>query len=318
VRRGITVIEMYQDDKATPVFHHLKYSRMSLEIKFSAYFTPPTSEVDLLSTIISSRNDLLRRSKYEVSPYSLVFGVIQLSLLHSRTTVDAETNTVDRTSANLRKSPSDLTDRSIKNVTTKVISSVDKVVGETNSLYFLKSAVKILDFKKRKYSMLLQDEENEDSSGDDEEDSDSEECEEYEEYMSDSRLITALDNLPQRNIADSSDDIENVLGIFDVVKEMVSEKKSRSSNFKSASLTADILSENSYYSQLTGRTLLRWYKVKDKQSEKPGRKINENFEAEVWGKLMLCIFEKSNENVSATAVYTIQLNRMSCSFLNEI
>ena len=70
MRRGITIIEIYQEDKVFPVFHHLKYSRMSLEIKFSAYFTPPVSEADLLSTIISSRNDLLRRSKYEVSPYS--------------------------------------------------------------------------------------------------------------------------------------------------------------------------------------------------------------------------------------------------------
>ena len=59
-----------------------------------------------------------------------------------------------------------------------------------------------------------------------------------------------------------------------MVKEMVSETKTSGINFKSASLTADTLSEDSYYSQLTGRTLLRWYEVKDKQSEKPGRKIN--------------------------------------------
>ena len=200
----------------------------------------------------------------------------------------------------MRKSPSDLTERSIKYVTTKVISSVDKVVGEKNSLYFLKSAVKILDFKKRKYSMLLQDDEKEDNSGDDEEDSGSEECDEYEAYRSDNRLIAALDKLPQKNIVYCSNDIEKILGVFYVVKEMVSEKKTRSINFKSASLTADILSEDSYYSQLTGRTVLRWYEVKDKQFEKPGRKINEKFESEVWGKLMLCIFEKSNENVSAT------------------
>ena len=32
VRNGISVIEMYQGDKAVPVYHHLKYSRMSLDI----------------------------------------------------------------------------------------------------------------------------------------------------------------------------------------------------------------------------------------------------------------------------------------------
>ena len=48
VRRGISIIEMYQKDKFIPVCHHLKYLRVRLDIKFSAYYTPPTSEVDLL------------------------------------------------------------------------------------------------------------------------------------------------------------------------------------------------------------------------------------------------------------------------------
>ena len=147
---------------------------------------------------------------------------------------------------------------------------------------------------------MLQDEEKQNSGGDGEEESDTQECDEYQEYRSDNRLTTALDKLPQKYIVYNSDDVENILGIFDVVKEMVSEKTTRSVDYKSASLTADILSENPHYSQLKGRTLLRWYEVKDKPSEKPGRKINEEFEAEVWGKLMLCIFEKSSENVSAT------------------
>ena len=41
--------------------------------------------------------------------------------------------------------------------------------------------------------------------------------------------------------------------------------------------------------------------MKDKESEKPGRKINKKIESEVWGKLMLCIFEKANEDVSVIA-----------------
>ena len=73
------------------------------------------------------------------------------------------------------------------------------------------------------------------------------------------------------------------MGVFDVVKEMVSETKTRSINFKSASLTADILSEDSYYSQLTGRTLLRWYEVKNKHSEKPVRKTNEKLNQKFGG-----------------------------------
>ena len=198
-RRGIFVIDVYREDKAVPIFHHLKHSRTSLDVKFSSYFTPSISEEDLLSTIISLRNELLKRNKFEVSPYSspsLVFGVIQLSMLQNQTTtVDVETNTVERTPAKMRESPSDLTDRSIKNVTLKVITSVDGVVGEKNSLYFLKSAVKILDYRKRKHAVLLEDEQDHRGEEDDE-DSDSQECDEYEAYMSDKRLRTALDKIP--------------------------------------------------------------------------------------------------------------------------
>ena len=168
-RRGILIIKMYQEEKAVPSYHHLKQSRMSIEIKFSSYFTPHLSEADLLNDIILLRNDLLKRNKYEASRYSCpssVFGNIELSKQQSRTTVEVGTNTKDTVSANLRKSPSDLTDRSIKNVTTKVITSVEGVVGERNSLYFLRSAVKILDFKKRKREVLEQDEIEQDSSGD--------------------------------------------------------------------------------------------------------------------------------------------------------
>jgi hypothetical protein len=120
-RRGISIIEMFQEDRQVPAFHFFKHSRTSLDVKFLSYFTPSISEEDLLSSIISTRNDLLKRNKFEVSPYSspsLVFGVIQLSILQNQTAVvDVGTNTVDRTPAKLRKSPSNLTDRSIKNVT---------------------------------------------------------------------------------------------------------------------------------------------------------------------------------------------------------
>ena len=55
--------------------------------------------------------------------------------------------------------------------------------------------------------------------------------------------------------------------------------------------------------------MLMWYKTRNNECDKPGRKVDENFEAEVWGKLILCIFEKSNENVSC--MYSIKLFHIS-------
>lgn len=154
-RRGINVIEIFQEEKFVPCYHNMKWCRMSIEIKFTAYHTPHPLELDLL------RNEILRKNKYEPSPYSspsLVFGVMHIKRTKTHVTRDVETNT-RATSANLRKSPSDLTERSIKNVTEKVVTSVEGVVGVKDSLYFLKSAVKILDFKQRKLNSVEVEEE---------------------------------------------------------------------------------------------------------------------------------------------------------------
>jgi hypothetical protein len=297
-RRGISVIEIYQDDKGVPCYYDMKASRMSVEIKFTAYHTPSHVEVDLLSDISALRNDILRRNKYEPSPYispSLVFGVMQIDLIRNRSTREMGTNT-SATTANLRKSPSDLTRRSINNVTEKVITSVEGVVGEKNSLYFLKSAVKILDFKQRKNNN--EEEEDGDSDAENDEDEINPDDTEYEEYKNDERLKKAIENVPGKNIIFSGEDIKNVLKVFDIVKLMVAEKNTTKINSKAATITVDKLSEHAYYSQLTTRAVLRWYAARGKIIAKPGRKIDISFESEVWGKLMLCVFERSSTNVS--------------------
>ena len=122
--------------------------------------------------------------------------------------------------------------------------------------------MKILDYRKRKHAVFLENEQDH-RGEEDNEDSDSQECDEYEAYMSDERLRTALDKIPSKNIAYSSDDMRNILELFEVVKMMVSEKNTSRINMKASSLTVDMLDKNSYYSQLTARTLLRWYEMKD-------------------------------------------------------
>lgn len=70
VRRGIKVIEIFQEEKCVPCYHDMKFSRMSLEIKFTAYHEPHLAEVDLLRDILLLRDDILKRNKYEQSSYS--------------------------------------------------------------------------------------------------------------------------------------------------------------------------------------------------------------------------------------------------------
>ena len=55
------------------------------------------------------------------------------------------------------------------------------------------------------------------------------------------------------------------------------------------------MKSKNYYSTITARTIDRWFSLSKNEKNKSGRKINTNFEAEVWGNLMMCVFEK-NEN----------------------
>jgi hypothetical protein len=302
-KRGITVIKIFQDDKCVPSYYDMKASRMSIEVKFTAYHTPHSVEADLLSDTVLLRNDILKRNKYEASPYSfpsLVFSVMQLNRLQNLATKEIGTNTIS-TSANLRKSPSDLTERSVKNVTAKVITSVEGVVGEKNSLYFLKSAVKILDFKQRKQNNL--EDEDIESDSDNDEDDIIPTYVEYEEYKNDERLKAVIEIVPGKNIIFTAEGIKNVLKVFDVVKLMVSEKNVSKINNKSAAITMEMLKAHTYYSQLTARSVIRWHGTRDKINAKPGRKVDATYESEEWGKLMLCVFERSPTNVSCLVTF---------------
>jgi hypothetical protein len=61
-KRGITVIEIFQDDKCVPSYYDMKASRMSIEVKFTAYHTPHSVEADLLSDTVLLRNDILKKT----------------------------------------------------------------------------------------------------------------------------------------------------------------------------------------------------------------------------------------------------------------
>ena len=119
---------------------------------------------------------------------------------------------------------------------------------------------------------------------------------EFEEYNNDGRLKSVIDDIPGKNIFFSSDDIKNVLKVYDGVRTMVSEKNTTNINNKSAAITVVMLSEHTCYSQLSTRSVLRWHGTRDKMKTKPGRKIDQYFESEVWGKLMFA--ERSSINVS--------------------
>jgi hypothetical protein len=103
----------------------------------------------------------------------------------------------------------------------------------------------------------------------------------------------ALSNIPAKYIIYSQDDKKNVTALYNVVKVVADER-----DYKNANLVAAVILEGkSYCANLSARTIMRWVTTENVVSARPGRKISEDFENEVWGNLMLCIFEKNDVQV---------------------
>jgi hypothetical protein len=116
----------------------------------------------------------------------------------------------------------------------------------------VKSAVKTLDFKKRQRDTF----EDWDSHSDDDENENSPDNIKYEEYKNDGRLKSIIDNIPGKNIVFSSDNIKNVLKVCDGVRTNINNKSA-------ATITVVMLSEHTYYSQLSTNRVcstMAWYK----------------------------------------------------------
>ena len=76
-------------------------------------------------------------------------------------------------------------------------------------------------------------------------------------------------------------------------------------------LTKIVLKEHPVYSELVEDNIERWNANREKVKKKPGRKVNSDFEAAIWGKLMICEYEKVEVRSSHLFV-CVQLNYQYC------
>ena len=98
--------------------------------------------------------------------------------------------------------------------------------------------------------------------------------------------------LPVKYVTYDDDDRGSISKIFGTILALAIERDYRRPEYTAAKATAYLLGKKPYYSQISARTILRWNELKDKINRKTGKRINEVFESDVWGKLMLCILEE--------------------------
>ena len=128
-------------------------------------------------------------------------------------------------------------------------------------------------------------------------DEESDDEDEVVQILSHPSVIDHLSDFPKRNIKFHSYEIDKIITLFDVIATVRAEIEGveyEKNDSLTASITKRALKNYTHYSELVIPSIVRWSSSRDVVRKEVGRKINIEFEADVWGKLMICEFEKIN------------------------
>ena len=117
----------------------------------------------------------------------------------------------------------------------------------------------------------------------------------YEMVYDDIRVITSISGLPNKYVTFTNEEKNEVLKIFDIARGVLTEIEGIQKdeiNYHASLTTKEVLKSLAGYSELVPSSIQRWNLNRGKLLKKTGRKVNSDFEASIWGKLMICEYEK--------------------------
>lgn len=192
----------------------------------------------------------------------------------------------------VRKPIDDLTDRSIKNNGKRVLEYVESLYGEEDAELYITAAYDCVVEKNRKNGTpelrklnYLEEERAEIK---------------YDEeiFDDDMRVVNALKKIKKKNIVMSAEDKRQIISVFDAVKTVLLELNITDINRESAEATLQLIQDYNGICNIRERSLLRLNDCRDIILKQRGRKVEKDFESEVWGNLMLCYYETNTNMVS--------------------
>lgn len=110
----------------------------------------------------------------------------------------------------------------------------------------------------------------------------------------DPRVVQSVLLYPKRNIVFTSAEKDLVLCLFDVIMKVIIEDVTGNDSeivLLAATVTKKVLNNHPIFSELIVGTIERWHSNRGNVSNRPGRKIYQNFEAEIWSRLLIYEFE---------------------------
>ena len=237
---------------------------------------------DFVTDIAKTANVLLHRTFQETSKYvsiSEILGVLWLL------------NLSDSSDSNKRrKVGEDLGDKQLLRYGNQVREFVSTHICTKNEspFVYINAAVK-LSISKSESNLDAVRRNIFDDESDDEED--------MAKILSHPSVIDGLTEFPKRYIKFHSYEIEKIITLFDVIETARAEIEGteyKKDDSLTANFTKRALKKYTHYSELKIPSIVRWSNSRDNVKKEVGRKISIEFEADVWGKLMICEFEKTN------------------------
>jgi hypothetical protein len=302
---GYEVVEMHGKEIQLQDFFDLPGGKRGYEIKFPnvAKSSPPLGYTrnSLNTAILVNRNCILLRSNYQQSAFDscspvfieLFVDITNVMKAHEKADESFESPeaSLTKSSFKARKRIDELSDRSIKNNGKRILDYTEGTYGVEDAELYITAAYDIVVKKNRKNSTpelrsLSYLEEIEIAVNYDE-----------EIFETDMRVVNALGKIKKKNVVMSSEQKCQILTVFDAVKLVLSDIDITDINPESAAATFKLLRSYNGICNMSVRSILRLNECRDIVLKRRGMSIQTNFEAEVWGNLMLCYFETNNDMV---------------------
>lgn len=277
-KRGHTAVPPLRLGKALQEYFTLKTSIRSTEIVFASMNNPSVTEsVDsVMSRVLIIRNELLMKSTYNMSPHnsvSSVYAALYLPLITEMEEVripDDDENRPQKSQRAVRKSPSKLGKRAIRNHTRNIVADIESKYGKRDTIFYQEAVVNVSKKKRIREIRDGNEDEVEVEVEVEEKDDDCIEIEEKKaevkpvlEHMNDERVSNALAAIPEKYITVSKEDQEIVTTLFAVVRAVAVEREHKFASKAAAIATVNILKGRNYYSQIPARSIMRWYDLKN-------------------------------------------------------
>ena len=271
-----------KDQIKTLHFMDLPARARGSEIIFSIeQLTTVRTRQDMVVDIEKTANILLRRSFKVTSKYasiSEIFGVLWLAELDVQSAIPS--------SNKRRKRGESLGNKQLNRYGTRVRDYItDNICAENESpSIFINAATKqsgsisaeCLNDVRRS---ILEDEED------------------IIQIMTHPSVVDRLQDFRRKYIKFNTHEKDLVISLFDVIAKVRKEVEGESYTVDdsiTANYTKITLQKRAHYSELVAASIVRWHLHRDEVRKESGRKISVEFEADVWGKLMICEFEKKN------------------------